>query len=73
MEVDSSSKKSKFCPFVEVSNNKKKVAIHKTVWLLQEGEQISTDRLFRVRAKQPFSTGNLRIKYCHIYSVYSSI
>ena len=32
--------------------------IHKTtaVWLLQEGERVSSDRLFRVRAKQPFST-----------------
>ena len=32
--------------------------IHKTtaVWLLQEGERVSSDRLFRVHAKQPFST-----------------
>ena len=32
--------------------------IHKTtaVWLMQEGERISSDRLFRVRSKQPFAT-----------------
>ena len=57
IEVASSTKeshKSKFCPFVEVSHNKKKVFIHKTtaVWLLQEGERVSTDRLFHVRAMQ---------------------
>ena len=57
IEVASSTKKShksKFCPFVEVSHNKKKVFIHKTtaVWLLQEGERVSTDRLFHVKAMQ---------------------
>ena len=52
IEADSSTKKShksKFCPFVEVTHNSKKVSIHKTtaVRLLQEGERISTDCLFR--------------------------
>ena len=34
------------------------IFIRKTtaVWLLQEGERVSTDRLFRVRQKQPYST-----------------
>ena len=34
------------------------IFIRKTtaVWLLQEGERVSTDRLFRVRHKQPCST-----------------
>ena len=27
-----------------------------SVWLLQEGERVCTDRLFRVRNKQPFTT-----------------
>ena len=47
----------KFSPFVEVTHNNKSAYIHKTtaVWLLQEGERISSDRLFRVRAKQPFA------------------
>ena len=49
--------KPKFCAFVEVEHNDKKVFIHKTivVWLMQEGERFSSDRLFRVRTKQPFS------------------
>lgn len=52
------SKESKFSHFVEVCLGNKSVYIHKTtaVWLLQEGERVSTDHLFRVRAKQPFST-----------------
>lgn len=51
------SQKSKICQFVEVEHGQKKVYIHKTtaVWLLQEGEWVSSDHLFRVRAKQPFS------------------
>ena len=49
--------KPKFCAFVEVEHNDKKVFIHKTTaaWLLQEGERLSSDRLFRVHTKQPFS------------------
>ena len=67
IEVNSCTKKShksKFCSFIEVTHNKKKVFIHKTtaVWVLQEGERISTDHLFCVRAKQPFSTGSVRSK-----------
>ena len=49
---------SKFNPFVEVlTHNHKSILIRKTtaLWLLQEGERISTDRLFRVRSKQPYS------------------
>jgi hypothetical protein len=49
--------KSKHCRFVEVTQNEKTVYISKTtaVWLLQEGERVSTDRLFRVRNKQPYT------------------
>lgn len=49
--------KSKHCRFVEVTLNEKTVYISKTtaVWLLQEGERVSTDRLFRVRNKQPYT------------------
>ena len=47
----------KHCRFVEVMQNGKKVFISKTtaVWLLQEGERVSSDRLFRVRSKQPYT------------------
>jgi hypothetical protein len=40
--------KSKHCRFVEVTQNEKTVYISKTiaVWLLQEGERVSTDRLW---------------------------
>ena len=50
--------KTKYSPFVEVHRLDKTVYIRKTtaVWLLQEGERVSTDRLFRVRKKQPYAT-----------------
>ena len=37
--------------------------INKTtvVWLLQESERVSSDRLFRVRNKQPYTNENLKI------------
>ena len=49
--------KTKHCRFVEVTQNGKSMFISKTtaVWLLQEGERVSTDRLFRVRSKQPYT------------------
>ena len=45
----------KHSPFLKLSDD---TFIRKTtaVWLLQEGERVSSDRLFRVRGKQPFST-----------------
>ena len=45
------------CPFVEIKHNGNTLYIHKTtaVWLLQEGERVSSDRLFRVRSKQPYA------------------
>ena len=55
----------KFNPFVEVKiSSNKKILICKTtaLWLLQEGERISADRLFRVRCKQPFSDNLSDIK-----------
>ena len=46
--------------FVQIQRGEKTVYIRKTtvIWLLQEGEWVPSDRLFRVRAKQPhaFST-----------------
>ena len=61
LQTSSSSKKlpnHKHCYFVDVECGGKTVFIHKTtaVWLLQEGERVSADRLFRVRSKQPFTT-----------------
>jgi len=46
-----------FSPFVEIFLRDQSVFIRKTtvVWLLQESEFVSNDRLFRVRAKQPHS------------------
>ena len=54
----------KFNAFVEVqASNNKTIFIRKTtaLWLLQEGERISPDRLFRVRHKQPYSSTSLTI------------
>ena len=50
--------KKAFSPYVEVSVNDRKFSIRKTtaIWLLQENERVSSDRLFRVREKQPFSS-----------------
>ena len=44
--------------FIEISHNKQAFFVRKStlVWLFEEGERVSSDRLFRVRAKQPFST-----------------
>ena len=48
--------KPSFTPFVEVTIKGRAVLIRKTtaVWLFQETERVSADRLFRVRLKQPF-------------------
>ena len=63
-----SSKASKKCSrFVEVSHVGRTIYIHKTtaVWLFQEGERVSSDRLFRVREKQPYSSVTTNeIKVC---------
>ncbi len=50
--------KRKFCPYVKVEHNGKSLFLNKTtvVWLYQEGERVSSDGLFRVRSKQPFSS-----------------
>ena len=50
--------KRKHCPFVEVQHAGKTLFVNKTtaVWLLQEGERVSSDRLFRVRCKQPYTS-----------------
>lgn len=47
----------KHSEFIPVTHNSKTVYNRKTtaIWLFQECERISTDRLFRVRAKQPNS------------------
>ena len=41
--------------YLKIENNGKKICIRKTtaVWLFQESEYVSSDRLFRVRSKQP--------------------
>jgi len=54
--------KSRSSSYLEVTANGHSFYICKTtaVWLLQEGERVSADRLFRVRCKQPFSSGSLK-------------
>ena len=53
-------KKSTLSPFLEIKIGSKKPSfICKTtaiLWLFQERERVSSDRLFRVRAKQPYSS-----------------
>ena len=48
---------SKFSPFVKVQRNDQFFYIRKTtaVWLFQESEHVSSDRLLRVRCKQPYA------------------
>jgi len=45
-------------PFVEVRVKERVVLIRKTtaIWLFQETERVSADRLFRVRLKQPYNS-----------------
>ena len=45
--------------------------IHKTtaVWLLQEGERVSADRLFRVRSKQPYTCKPQSLTHVHVNTV----
>ncbi len=47
---------------MKIERDGKDYFINKTtaVWLLQEGERVSSDRLFRVRSKQPYSNGSLK-------------
>ena len=49
--------KSKHTPFVSVQHNGNECFIRKStaVWLLSEGERVSSDRLLRVRTNQPFN------------------
>ena len=60
-KIDTSLKKSlpksKYSPVVEVKHNGRVLFINKTtvVWLLQESERVSTNRLLRVRSNQPYN------------------
>ena len=47
-----------FTPFVEVSVKGRVVLIRKTtaIWLFQETERVSADRLFKVRLEQPYAS-----------------
>ena len=46
--------------FLKVEHNGKEIYVRKrtVVWLFTEGERVSNDRLFRVRAIQPFSSNS---------------
>ena len=54
----SSNAKQVFTPFVEVNVKGRAVLIRKStaIWLFQETERVSADRLFRVRLKQPYAS-----------------
>ena len=56
----SSKTKQVFSPFVEVSVKGRVVLIRKTtaIWLFQETERVSADRIFRVRVNQPYASVN---------------
>ena len=45
------------CHFLEINHNGKRMFIHKTtaIWLFQEGERVSADRLFQVQEIQPYT------------------
>lgn len=53
-------KKKRNTAFVQVELHGKVVYIRKStaIWLFQDAERVSSDRIFRVRAKQPQSTSN---------------
>lgn len=63
-ESKAKSKPRKYLPFLQVDLDGKSLYIRKTtaVWLFQEGERVSSDRLFRVRCKQPYSTTTSLVK-----------
>ena len=54
----STNAKQVYTPFVEVNVKGHAVLIRKTIamWLFQETERVSADRLFRVRLKQPYAS-----------------
>jgi len=65
-------------PFIEISTNNRTFLIRKTtvIWLLQESERVSTDRLFRVRNKQPFAdidSSKQPISITHTVPIVSSV
>lgn len=71
-------KKKRHNPFVEISYKGKVMHIHKTtvVWLFQEGERVSADRLFRVRGNQPYSSqqvGAIACRDTQIPGVHSTV
>ena len=51
-------------PFLEVKHENYSIFIRKTtvLWLLQESERVSNDRLFCIREKQPFSSESTKFE-----------
>ena len=58
MEGDAKSKPKKYFPYLQVEFGGKIMYIHKTtaIWLFREDERASSDCLFRVWCKQPYSS-----------------
>lgn len=75
-EQQEESRQKTISPFIEVSTNNRTFLIRKTtaIWLLQEIERVSADRLFRVRNKQPFADSSKQpISITHMIPVVSSV
>lgn len=66
-ETKSTRSKHQYCPFVRIQQDGRDLFINKTtvVWLLQESEKVSSDRLFRVRNKQPYANDSLKSCVSH--------
>ena len=58
----------KYSPYVPIKQKEKEMYIHKTtaVWVLQEGERVSADRLFRVRNKQLYTCKPQSLTHVHV-------
>ena len=58
----------KYNPYVPIKHKEKEMYIHKTtaVWLLQEGERVSADRLIWVRSKQPYTCKPQSLTHVHV-------
>jgi len=57
--------------YIEINHGGEKIFVCKStlVWLYQEGERVSSDGLFRVRVKQPYSTSVQQISSNHNTSI----
>ena len=64
LSQDITDEKMVISPFLEVKHENYSIFIRKTtvLWLLQESERVSNDRLFRIREKKPFSSESTKFE-----------